>query len=74
MCGRIEGPAPCNNLPGYVVVLAVVLQCPDVVAECHLGGGLMPEAVCVSVMSLLEGVLSQASVVLLASIVVTSAR
>ena len=32
VCGRVEGTAPCNNLPGYVVVLASILQCPDVVA------------------------------------------
>ena len=38
------------------------------VGECCLGSGCMPEAVCVSVMSLLEGVHSQAVVVLRASI------
>ena len=72
MSGWVQGTTPCNNLPGYIVVLMLVLQCPDVVSEC-LNCGCMPKAVRVSVMSLLEGVLSQAGVVLLASIVVTSA-
>ena len=38
MCGWVEGTAPGDNLPGYVVVLVGVLQCPDVVAQCCLGG------------------------------------
>ena len=58
MSGWIKCTAPCNNLPGYVVVLQVVFQFPDVVAECSLGCCLVPEAVCVSIMSLLEGLLS----------------
>ena len=64
MRGCIEGIAPCNNLPGYSVDLQVVLQFPDVVAECCLMGSFMPEAECVSIMSLLEGLLSQAGVML----------
>ena len=34
--GWIEVIAPCHNLSGYSVDLQVVLQFPDVVAECCL--------------------------------------